>query len=151
MQDRIGYAYKEMSHKKEKGNYTIGKLIASHLRIYGLAFIITFSSEVLSIQSIFIVYSSLLLITIMGVGKPFASPSIARVEIANEFFILVLFSFILCQTDLVPQIEGRNMTGWIIIGLTCAFIVVNFGLEIISSFKEMQRRLKFWYIRKQKI
>lgn len=76
MRSRIGFVINDMSVKEHRREYAIARLLLSHLRIYGLAFIITFASKLLSVQSVFIVYSSLLLITIVGIGNPYERPSI---------------------------------------------------------------------------
>ena len=104
MRDKVGFVYEQLSVKERSVNYSVALIAVSHMRIYGLAFIVTFAGKALSAQSIYIVYSSLLLITIIALGRPFASPSTTNLELANEFFILILFSLIICQTDLIQQI-----------------------------------------------
>ena len=101
LQARIGAIYSNLSVKENLRKYTILLILLRHLRIYGLAYVITFLNPYIGLQSIYVVYSSLILVALMSLRHPFESPFIAKVEIANEFFILVLFSFLICQTEAV--------------------------------------------------
>ena len=96
MKERVGYAYSSYGIKERQKKYAVTLLIMRQLRIMALAFVITFSSKNLMAQSIYVAYSSLLLIAIMGLSRPFEEPSTTRLELANEFTILVLLSFLLC-------------------------------------------------------
>ena len=71
----------------------------------------------------------------MGLTRPFELPMTRRLEIANEFVILVLISQLLCQTDLVTYPGGKHITGWAIIVITSLTIVVNFGYILYKDLR----------------
>ena len=96
MKDRVGYAYSLLGVKDRQRRYSITLLFLKHMRIFGLAFIITFCSQNLTLQSIYIVYSSLILVAMIGLTRPFENPRTTRLELANEFVILILYSLLTC-------------------------------------------------------
>ena len=130
---------------------SISLIILRHLRIYGITYVLTFASQMLIAQVYYIVASSLILIALMGLTRPFEQPTTSRLEIANEFVILVLISQLLCQTDLVTYPGGKHITGWAIIVITSLTIVVNFGYILYKDLRQACRRFKFWQIRRRKI
>ena len=80
--------------------------------------------------------SSLILISVMGLARPFDQQNVNRLEIANEFIILVLIGQLLCQTDLVTYPGGKHITGWAIIVITSLTILVNFGYILFKDLRQ---------------
>ena len=72
MRNFIGSSYENLSTKAHSRKFGIALLALRHLRVYGLAYIITFALYNLVAQFAYVIYSSLALIALMGLSRPFA-------------------------------------------------------------------------------
>lgn len=82
-------------------------------------------------------YSSLILIALIGQVWPYKSNFDNRLELANEFVVLVIFAMLTCQTDYMNETEGKSLTGWALIAVIVLYIVINFGIVLVGDLKTL--------------
>lgn len=85
---------------KRAAKSTITFLFCSANRRIILGSIITFGEGNPLVQFSFIHFSSVLLVALLGLLRPLDSRGAQRLEIGNEFLVLVVFNFLLCHTEL---------------------------------------------------
>ena len=96
-------------------------------------------------------YASLFMISFTAMVRPHQEPAGNRIEMFNEFTILVLYGHCITQTDFVPSLYGRSVMGWSMIAVICFNVLINFGYIASLGVVKLYRRLKFWHIRSQKL
>lgn len=96
MQDRVGSVYDQMCTKERARKAGATLIFLRHLRIYGIAYVMTYLQKMAVFQFMYIILSSLALIAFMGTNRPFASSSILWSELLNEFVNLVQICFLIC-------------------------------------------------------
>ena len=82
-------------------------------------------------------FSSLLFIALIGFVWPYERNFDNRLELANEFAILVVFSLLTCQTEYMKDTEGKSLTGWALISIIVLYILVNFGIVIFCDLQTL--------------
>ena len=120
----------------------IATLICSIGRRLALGAVITFGEGDPLMQFLFIHFSSLTLIALLGALRPLETRSSHRIELGSEFFILVLFSNILCHTGLVWDQDARYITSWSLIGITSVGMIFGFGNLLRISIVAIIQRIK---------
>jgi len=81
------------------------------------------------------------MIVLVGTTEPYKLKSLNRIEIFNEFNLLLVNYHLTCLTDLVQDGDTRYTIGWSMIAVTLVGIVVN--LTILG--KEQVAKLRLWY------
>ena len=124
---RIGSAYENFDANKMN---RIGKKVFlltffQMVRRVLLGYSITFGQDNIFIQFMAVNFSSLLLIGLLGTFKPYENSN--AMEIGNEFMVLIVFSLLTCQTDLLTVMKGRSIIGWCLIGVISLSVFVNFS------------------------
>lgn len=66
-----------------------------------LSLVITFGEGNPLVQFFFIYFSSLLLLSLLGLLRPLNSIGGQRLELGNEYIVIVLFNLFVTHTDLV--------------------------------------------------
>ena len=102
-------------------------LLCSLVRRIVLGVVITFGESNPLVQFFFVHYSSLLLIALIGILRPLETRGAHRIELSSEFLILALFCNLLCHSGLVSDLDVRYYTGWSIISIVSAGIILSFG------------------------
>ena len=59
--------------------------------------------------------------------RPLETRSAHQIELISEFFILALFSNLLCHTGLVGNLDVRYYIGWSIICIVSLDMILSFG------------------------
>jgi len=82
--------------------------------------------------------------------KPFELPLLNKMEVFNEFSILVATYHLITFTWFVPEPETQYTMGWSIIGITVLNIAVNMFVMFYTSIRMLRlvyRRIKFKYLK----
>lgn len=124
---RFGAVFENLSLKPFSGRLSLSYQLFTLARRISLAFVMTFAKWSLLGQLLFMNFCSTLCIGIICHVRPYASKADNRLELFTEFTILLLYSLCLTQTDYVSDPEGRNVSGWLIIGLISLFVITTFG------------------------
>ena len=141
MADRVGSIYRGyVVHRAPKA--VIGALLGLIGRRMLLGGIITFGEGNPLVQFLFVHFSSLFLIALIGLLRPLETRSAHRIELGSEFLILVLFCQFLCHTNLVSNMDVRYYIGWSIVAIISASIFFNFGNVLRHSIAEIMRKIK---------
>lgn len=139
IRDRIGVVYDGLAIQKT-GRSVFVYLVVLYIRPLVLSVIVTFGRGSNLTQRLFFNYGSLIMIAVIATVRPFASKWAARVEIMNEFIILVLYCHCVTQTDYVIYLEGRHLTGWSMIGVICFAMLANFAAITVPKVKDFIRK-----------
>ena len=75
IKNQIGASYESLNVRERSRKQSIALIILRHLRIYGLSYVLTFAALSLLTQVFYIVASSLLLIGMIGLTRPFDIPT----------------------------------------------------------------------------
>ena len=62
--------------------------------------------------------------------------------IGNELTVLSMLSLLLTQSDMIVDLDGRKNAAWLIIGVICLVVLINFAIIIIVSVKESYHKCK---------
>lgn len=81
----------------------------------------------------FVNLCSLVVIAIIAHTKPYHSKGDRRMEIWNEFIILIIYGQVLCQTEFIEDPIRRMDTGWFLIGVITLAVVTNFGYVLYTE------------------
>ena len=101
---RVGAAYTKFNVKRT-GKEAIAVLSFTQARNLCLSIAITFGTGSLISQIFFLNFSSLAILAMMGIMRPFETRGIHWLEIFNEFSIrLLLLCLLICQTDFVDDV-----------------------------------------------
>ena len=73
-----------------------------------------------------------------------------RLELGNEFVVLVLFLHMLTQTE-ITFLAGRHIMGWSFIGMTLLCILVNFGLIFGGDLRQLFRKCKMCVTKRRRL
>lgn len=96
-------------------------------------------------------YSTLFMICYIAVVRPYENEWANRVELANEFTILLLYTHCLTQTAYVAKVDARDGMGWSMIGIIILNIVLNFSFVAHRDVVKIFWRLRYRWIRNRKI
>ena len=146
VKNKVGSAYADLDLKK--GRSVLVFMVLSYTRRVALCFVITFGRTSMVAQLFFTNFCSLLIIGYLGLVRPFNSVSGNRLELLNEYTILLLYCHCVTQTDFVEDPNGRKVAGWSLIALISINIIVNFGSMIASDLNKLFRRVKLRWKRK---
>jgi len=83
------------------------------------------------------------MITLVGHTKPYKLSANNRIEIFNEFNLLLVNYHLTCLTDLVQDGDTRYLIGWIMIIVTIFGIIVNLLLLGKGQFYS----LRLWFLK----
>jgi hypothetical protein len=68
-----------------------------------------------------------------------------KMELFNEFFVMITIYHQLCFTDLVTNVDARSIMGWSLVYINIIYIIVNFGKISINSLKTVYCKLRKTY------
>jgi len=83
----------------------------------------------------------------IGLLKPYKLPFFNKLELMNEFTVLVINYHFLCFTDFVSDLPTRIVVGFSLITATGYVIVANIGIILVDSLTQAYKRIKWRYIR----
>ena len=110
-----------------------------------VSFVVFFNKKPLA--SVYMVnFTSLAFGITIGWIQPFNSVSLNRVELVNEFFILLANYHMFCFTDFVSP-QGKETMGTSLIYVTLTNFAVSIGAVLISSAIEAYWKAKTVYLR----
>lgn len=130
---RVGQIYEGYATHRAAAS-TIAIIFCSASRRMLLSSVLTFGANNQLVQFAFIHFSSVLLLSMIGMLEPFDSRGTHRLEIFNEYSVMLLFNLFMCHTDIVPFLDVRYNVGWGIICFTSAVIALNFSIVIWRTF-----------------
>ena len=120
------------------------------MRDFCLSIAITFGTESLISQLFFLHFSSFLILTLMGVLRPFETRGILWLEIYNEFSSrLLLLCLLMCQTDMVSDLGEKYIMCQAMIVLIYSNIVVNFGLTLFLACQIIWLKIRICHAKRQ--
>ena len=79
-------------------------------------------------------FTTLASIVVVGQLMPLKYPGMNKLELFNEFLILILNYHLICLTQFVADPDRREDIGYSIIFFTTLFLAVNVGLAIRNIF-----------------
>lgn len=85
----------------------------------------------------------------MGNFEPHLFRNEKRIDLANEFTVLLLFSFLVCQTDLVRDLSARGLTGWCFIAVTSLNILANLVYILTLDFITIKRKIRLCILKRK--
>ena len=114
-------------------------IMSLHVRNIGLSLAITHGNSSILFQLLFLNFSSLFILGIMGTLRPYQSRGTHWLEMANEFVVrILLLNLLMCQTDFVRDLQARSILAWVFIGIIILMIVLNMGVVIFESVKSLK-------------
>lgn len=128
--------------RREKEMATTALEMFSFVRRIALAAVVTFGRTSILAQLLFIQFCSIMVIAYVGYMRPHLAKGDRRMELWNEFTILLLYGQILAQADLFDLPETRIVAGWSLIGVLVLSVVTNFGYVVITETCELVRWTK---------
>lgn len=90
-----------------------------------------------------------MVISFIGIVRPLNSTIGNRLELANEYTILLLYCHCITQTDFVEDPAGRSAMGWSLIALISLNIAMNFGVMIARDLYVAYRKLKIYILKRR--
>ena len=112
--------------------------------------VITFANGNPLVQFSFVFYSSLLVIALIGVIWPYSSNFDNRLELANEFTILIVLTWLTCQTDFMINTRGKTFAGWVLINIVLLLIIVNFGILMVFNLKTIWKKIRLCNLKRKR-
>ena len=103
----------------------------SFVRRLAIAYVTTFGQYSLVTQLVFIHFSTIFMMALVGFIKPYTNEIENIFELLNEFTYLMLYCHLICQTDFIQDIAGREIWGWSLISLIALNILVNLGNVLV--------------------
>jgi hypothetical protein len=91
-----------------------------------------------------VIHSVFVLVYITAV-RPFELPLMNRMEIFNEFCVLLAATHLFWFTDFVPDPEIQYLYGWSLIAVSVLNIFVNMLIMVWMSFRSL--KLLYWKLR----
>jgi hypothetical protein len=145
---RVGSAYNHLETAIKTGYSILAFFFLSFARGFALAFVMTFGISSFVGQLFYTNFSSILLLSFVGIFRPFKSKLDNILDMLNEFTILVLCCLMVTQTDFILQITGRNFMGWPLICVICLNIAVSLGCIVVQDISVLCRKLKLHYLKR---
>ncbi len=108
------------------------------LRRLWIALIATMLKEFSFLQVQLIVLHSIVMTIYVTLFKPFELPLLNRMEVFNEYTIMLATVHLLTFTQFVPEPETQYIMGWSIIGITVLNIAVNMFVMFYSSLRQLK-------------
>ncbi len=92
-----------------------------------------------------------LMVTIAsGYTEPFVSRVSNRMDLVNEYFVLLTMYQLFCFTGFVVDPETKSTIGLILITLTCLHVAINLSVMAGCNLALVARRLKLKYLLEKK-
>ena len=91
------------------------------------------------------------MICFIGIVRPLDGKGANRLEILNEYTILLLYCICVTQTNFVEDVRGRMAMGWALITLISLNILTNFGLMFYADFRKAYRKIKLLFVRRKRL
>lgn len=88
------------------------------------------------------------MISFIGIVRPFNSAIGNRLELANEYTILLLYCHCITQTDFLQDPVGRGAMGWSLIALFSLNIILHLGVMIGKDLYTVFRKLKIYLLKR---
>ena len=85
----------------------------------------------------------------VGTLKPFEEPRGHVMEILNEVFIVLVQYHMFLFTQMVSEAETRAMMGQSCVGFTCAVILLNMSVMMVTSIKAIILRVRRCCLRRK--
>ena len=105
----------------------------------GLSVVITHGNGSLIFQIFFLNFSSLLILGILGIARPYLTRGTLWLEIANEFVIrILLLNLLMCQTNFVADMYARSTMAWVFIAIIVLMVALNQGIVILESIASLR-------------
>jgi len=78
----------------------------------------------------------------IGLLRPFKLPFLNKMELMNEFTVLIINYHFLCFTAFVPDVPTRIIVGYSIISITGYVLVVNIGIVLVQTVVQTYKKLQ---------
>ena len=102
----MGAAYENLTVSKN-GRTVLAFWFLSFARRLGITYVITFGQNSLVSQLLFINFSTIFMMALTGIIRPYTNKADNKLELVNEFTYLMIYCHFICQTDFVLDIFGR--------------------------------------------
>ena len=80
--------------------------------------------------------------------RPMETRSSHWIELASEFFILALFSNLLCHTGLVGNLDVRYYIGWSIVSIVSLEMILSFGNVLRIAILGLIHKMKMYMLKR---
>lgn len=94
------------------------------------------------------IFQSVLLLIYVTLAKPFADPVLNRLEVFNEFSILIASYHLILFTDYVSgfddTLEFQYFSGWSMIAISTFNITINMVVMVYATLKRIRRNMLKW-------
>ena len=138
VRDVVGSAY-TLLNVKRLAKPSILLLVCTSVRNMGLSAAITHGNSSLIFQIFFLNFSSLLILGILGIARPYLTRGTLWLEIANEFVIrILLLNLLMCQTNFVADMSARSIMAWVFIAIIVLMVILNQGIVIYESIASLR-------------
>ena len=138
-------------------NLSVGKVdrlvlvywFITFVRRVGIAYAITFGTFSLVAQLFFVNFSSLFMMGFIGLARPYNSTAENVLELVNEFTVLMVYCHLICQTEFVQDMAGRQLMGWSLIFVVVLNMLINFGNILAQNLMTLYLKIKFYFLKKK--
>ena len=96
-------------------------------------------------------FTTLVSMIVAGQLLPLKYPGMNKLELFNEFLILILNYHLICLTRFVADPERRENIGYSMIFFTTLFLAINVGLAIRDIFIPYALKMKYCLIRHKRV
>ena len=86
-----------------------------------------------------------------GLTMPFKIPYLNRLELVNEFLILILNYHLICLTEFVSHPDRRELIGVSMCVVTAFYLAINFGLALRDIITPYLLKIKYFCIQRKNI
>ena len=145
---RAGAAYANLAVSKY-GRAVLAFWFFSFVRRLVIAYVITFGQYSLVLQLFFVNFSTIFMMIMIGFIRPYTNETENILKLFNEFTYLLIYCHLICQTDFVQDIFGRQVMGWSLIFLIAISVLVNFGFVLVQDCKTVHRKIKLYFLKKE--
>ena len=145
---RVGAAYANLALSKNDRSVLV-LWFFTLLRRLAIAYVITFGQYSLVLQLFFVNFSTIFMMILIGFIRPYTNEAENILELVNEFTYLLIYCHLICQTDFVQDIFGRQVMGWSLICLIAITVLVNFGFVLVQDCKTIHRKMRLYFLKKE--
>jgi hypothetical protein len=121
---RCGYMFQDQNYRI-RGPFALAYPILCQLRFVLLAFLVVFLKKYLIVQCICVNLSSIGLMAVLGLYRPFSEQSQNYKSMVDEFVIVIVMDLLLISSDPVLDVDMRFEIGWAIIAILVAIIFIS--------------------------
>lgn len=94
-------------------------------------------------------YTTLISLYVAGQTMPYKTSELNRLELTNEFLMLIINYHLMCLTGFVSDPDARVYIGQSIIAFTSLYLGINVGIGLKETIKPVFFKIKYFCIRRR--